>query len=113
MLVCLAVWLTVSARSVEGKIATIIFPIGAFVALGFEHCIANLYLLPVGMLAGANVTPAGVLDNVVPVTLGNLVGGAGLAGAYWLTYRNHRQLGWRGEAADVPSVLERAQGDAA
>jgi formate/nitrite transporter len=86
MLVCLAVWLSVSARSVEGKVVAIVFPIGAFVALGFEHCVANLYLLPVGMLSGANVTFAGLLGNIVPVTLGNVVGGAGLAAAYWIVY---------------------------
>ena len=60
MLVCLAVWLSMAARSVEGKVMAIVFPIGAFVALGFEHCVANLYLLPVGILSGANVTLAGV-----------------------------------------------------
>jgi formate/nitrite transporter FocA (FNT family) len=80
------VWLSVSARSVEGKVMAIVFPIAAFVALGFEHCVANLYLLPVGMLSGANVTLAGFLGNIVPVTLGNIVGGAGLAAAYWLVY---------------------------
>jgi hypothetical protein len=66
------------------------------------------------MLSGANVTLAGVLGNVVAVTLGNIVGGVGLAGAYWLTYRNDRPLAGpqpqerRGEAADVPSVFQRA-----
>ncbi|MFZ1103340.1 MAG: formate/nitrite transporter family protein [Hyphomicrobiaceae bacterium] len=110
---CLAVWLTVSAHSVEGKVAAIIFPIGAFVALGFEHCVANLYLLPVGMLSGANVTPAGGLGNIVPVTLGNIVGGAGLAGAYWLAHRNDRRLQPTVAAADVPSVLHRSEREAA
>jgi formate/nitrite transporter len=86
MLVCIAVWLSVAARNVEGKVLAIVFPIGAFVALGFEHCVANLYLLPIGMLSGANVTLAGFLGNLIPVTLGNIVGGAGLAVAYWLVY---------------------------
>ena len=54
--------------------------------MGFEHCVANLYLLPVGMLSGANVILAGFLGNIVPVTLSNTVGGAGLAAAYWLVY---------------------------
>lgn len=88
MLVCVAVWLSVAARNVEGKVLAIIFPIGAFVALGFEHCVANLYLLPIGMLNGANVTLAAFLGNIVPVTLGNIVGGVGLAVAYWLVYLN-------------------------
>ena len=86
MLVCLAVWMSAAARSVEGKVLAIVFPIGAFVALGFEHCVANLYLLPAGMLSGANVTLGAFLGNIVPVTLGNTVGGAGLAAAYWLVY---------------------------
>ena len=58
MLVCLAVWLSVAARSVEGKVIAIALPISAFVALGFEHCVANFYLLPIGMLSGAQVTIA-------------------------------------------------------
>ncbi len=86
MLVCVAVWLSVAARNVEGKVLAIVFPIGAFVALGFEHCVANLYLLPIGMLNGANITLASFLGNIVAVTLGNIVGGAGLAVAYWLVY---------------------------
>jgi formate/nitrite transporter len=112
MLVCLAVWLSASARSVEGKVIAIVFPVGAFVALGFEHSVANLYLLPVGMLSGANVTLAGILGNIVPVTLGNIVGGVGLTGAYWLTYRSDCRLTGsqyqkrRGNAADVQSVFQ-------
>jgi formate transporter len=92
MLVCLAVWLSVAARSVEGKVMAIVFPIGAFVALGFEHCVANLYLLPIGMLSGADVSLVGMLGNIVPVTLGNTVGGAGLAVAYWLVYLSDGSL---------------------
>jgi formate/nitrite transporter len=87
VLVCLAVWLCFAARSVTDKVLAIVFPITAFVALGFEHSIANLYLLPAGLLAGANGNLAGVLANLVPVTLGNIVGGAGgVAGIYWLIY---------------------------
>ena len=86
MLVCLAVWLSVAARGIEGKVVAIVFPICAFVALGFEHCVANLYLLPVAMLNGANIDYWGMLANIVPVTLGNTVGGAGIATAYWFIY---------------------------
>jgi formate transporter len=86
MLVCLAVWLSLAARSVEGKVVAIVFPIAAFVALGFEHCIANLYLLPIGALSGAHIDLMGALDNLIPVTLGNTVGGVGVAIAYWLVY---------------------------
>jgi formate transporter len=87
VLVCLAVWLCFAARSVTDKILAIVFPITAFVALGFEHSIANLYLLPVGLLAGADGGMAGLVGNLVPVTLGNIVGGAGgVAGVYWAIY---------------------------
>jgi formate transporter len=86
MLVCLAVWMSVAARSFEGKAIAILFPISAFVALGFEHCIANFYLIPVGMLSGANISLLDFVSNIVPVTLGNVVGGTAIAIAYWLVY---------------------------
>jgi formate transporter len=86
MLVCLAVWLSVGARSVEGKVVAIALPIGAFVALGFEHCIANLYLLPIGMLSGAQIGFGDVVGNLLPVTLGNMLGGVLVAVAYYFVY---------------------------
>jgi len=87
-LVCLAVWLTFAAHHVAGKILAIIFPVTAFVALGFEHCIANMYLIPVGILLDADgVTIGGFIGNLVPVTLGNVVGGSVfVALVYWLVY---------------------------
>lgn len=86
-LVCLAVWLCFAAHSVSGRILAIVFPISAFVALGFEHSIANAYLIPVGYLAGADVDIAGFLGNMVPVTAGNIVGGSVfVALVYWLVY---------------------------
>jgi formate/nitrite transporter len=86
-LVCLAVWLCFAAHSVSGKILAILFPITAFVALGFEHSVANMYLIPIGMLAGAGLDLAGFLGNLVPVTLGNIVGGSGIVAlVYWLVY---------------------------
>lgn len=86
-LVCLAVWLTFAARDVAGKILAILFPISAFVALGFEHCVANMYFLPVGQLAGAEIGLSGMAANLVPVTLGNILGGAVLVAlVYWLVY---------------------------
>lgn len=86
-LVCLAVWLCFAARSVTDKILAILFPIGGFVAIGFEHSIANLYLIPVGMLQAGAWDTAGLLGNLVPVTLGNIVGGgAFVALTYWLVY---------------------------
>ena len=78
-----------SARRVSGKILTIVFPISAFVALGFEHSIANLYLIPFGMVVGDGFSLPGLVGNIVPVTLGNVFGGAILVAAtYWLVYRS-------------------------
>ena len=91
-LVCLAVWLCVAAHSVSGKILAIVFPISAFVALGLEHSVANFYLIPIGMMtatgqAAETLTILGLLGNLIPVTLGNIVGGAGfVALAYWAIY---------------------------
>jgi formate/nitrite transporter len=87
-LVCLAVWLCFAAHDVAGKAIAIVFPISAFVALGFEHSVANMYLIPLGWLAGADtVTPWGLLANLVPVTLGNLIGGGlFVAAVYWAIY---------------------------
>ncbi len=91
MLVCLAVWLTFAARSVTDKILAIIFPITAFVLLGYEHSIANMYLIPAGWAAGAPVNVSGFLGNLVPVTIGNVLGGSGgVALTYWLAYRPQR-----------------------
>ncbi len=88
ILVCLAVWLSFAAHSVSSKIIAIIFPISAFVALGFEHSIANMYLIPIVMLIGDNgITIADLAANLLPVTLGNIVGGGVfVALVYWLVY---------------------------
>jgi len=91
-LVCLAIWLCFAARSVVDKIFAIIFPITAFVAMGFEHSVANMYFIPMGILAAqdpslgqaagitdpaaAGLTIAGLVGNLLPVTLGNIVGGS-------------------------------------
>ena len=85
-LVVLAVWASMAADDVVGKIAALFFPITAFVASGFEHCVANMYFLTLGLfLRGeglpvdpalvAEITPGGLLHNLVPSTLGNIVGG--------------------------------------
>ncbi len=87
MLVCLAVWLTLAARTVSGKILAIIWPISCFVLLGLEHSIANMYLIPQGMLAGAQIEIGAFATNLLFVTLGNIAGGAGgVALAYRLAY---------------------------
>ena len=88
-LVCLAVWLAIGARSVTDKILAIVFPITAFVAIGFEHSIANWFLLPFGWaLSGqGDVSIDGAVKNLLAATVGNLVGGTLLvAGVYWVAY---------------------------
>lgn len=87
MLVCLAVWLSLSAHAVAGKILAIVWPISCFVLLGLEHSIANMYLIPQGFFAGAPTDVIGFARNLVFVTLGNIVGGAGgVALAYRLAF---------------------------
>jgi formate transporter len=114
-LVCLAVWLCMSARSVIDKVVAVVFPVTAFVAAGFEHSVANMYFLPIGLFVKAGA-PDGfwsasgttadayggltwrtfLIDNLVPVTIGNVIGGAVLVGlVYALAYpapgsRGHR-----------------------
>lgn len=106
-LVCLASWMTYAARSVTDKILSILLPISAFVAMGFEHCIANMFMIPLGLLAKLDASVLsvssftqeelsllnmhGFLNNIIPVTLGNIVGGAGLiAFAYYFIYLRGR-----------------------
>ena len=103
-LVCLAVWLCLGARSTTDKILAILFPISAFVASGFEHSIANMYFIPVGLLIKTDTTFLAaigksvsdypsltwtnfVVVNLVPVTIGNILGGVVLVGlTYWFVY---------------------------
>lgn len=108
VLVCLAVWLTFSARTTVDKILAIIFPITAFVAAGFEHCVANMYFVPLGLLIKefdpTFVASTGLtLDrltwmnfftvNLLPVTIGNMIGGAVLvATVYWFIYLRPRRV---------------------
>src|SRR5438046_5034958 len=73
VLVCMAVWMALAGRSVTDKIAAIVFPITAFVAAGFEHSIANMYFMPLGMLLGAPIGVVDMVRNLVPVIAGNLV----------------------------------------
>jgi formate/nitrite transporter len=85
-LVCLAVWMILAGRTIPSKLAGLILPISAFITLGFEHSIANFYLLPAGLLAGAAGTLGAACANLAAVTLGNLVGGIVIALAYWAAY---------------------------
>jgi formate transporter len=105
-LVCLAVWLAIGARSATDKILAVIFPIAAFVAAGFEHSVANMYFIPIGLLikSGAGEafwtaigsSPASYasltwgnffVNNLLPVTIGNIIGGSVMVGiVYWFIY---------------------------
>jgi formate transporter len=85
-LVCLAVWMILAGRTIPSKLIGLLFPISAFIALGFENSIANLYLLPVGLLAGAAGSLTAAVSSLIAVTLGNLVGGVGIALAFWMAY---------------------------
>jgi formate transporter len=91
VLVCMAVWMTLAGRSVTDKLCALVLPIAAFVAAGFEHSIANMYLLPLGFLlqaaAGQSPDMWGLARNLVPVIAGNLVGGSVLVAlVYYVIY---------------------------
>jgi formate transporter len=96
ILVCLAVWLALAGRSVVDKICAIVFPISAFVAAGFEHSVANMYFIPLGILLKDRV-PASAAEqlnwtalwtNLLPVTLGNIAGGSVLVAlVYYFIYQ--------------------------
>ncbi|WP_419904465.1 formate/nitrite transporter family protein [Kiloniella sp.] len=87
-LVCLAIWLCFAAHSVASKILAILFPVSAFVALGFEHSVANMYLIPMGYMAGVtSITIGDFLMNLATVALGNITGGSlFVAFVYWVVY---------------------------
>ena len=88
MLVCLAVWMQSGAKDIIGKIFAIWFPIMLFVLSGFEHSVANMFFIPMGIFCGAEVTwTQAFLNNIIPVTLGNIIGGAIIIPAcYHFTY---------------------------
>ena len=79
--VCLAVWLALAGHTLAEKAIGCFLPVMAFVALGYEHCIANMFFIPLGMMEGAEVTAGSfIIDNLIPATLGNIAGGALLIG---------------------------------
>ena len=122
-LVCLAIWLCFSARSTTDKILAIILPITAFVACGFEHSVANMYFVPIGLLIkssaenglweliGRTATDFGnltwsafLLKNLLPVTIGNIIGGTGCVGlVYWSIYLRPQRLAEREPTSSVLS----------
>ncbi|MEW9900612.1 formate/nitrite transporter family protein [Chitinivorax sp. PXF-14] len=100
ILVCMAVWMAMAGRSVVDKLAAIVLPVSAFVAAGFEHSIANMYLIPLGLLLKPDMPAdlahldalslSGLVANLVPVIAGNLLGGSVLVAlVYHLIYRRH------------------------
>lgn len=106
ILVCLAVWMTFSARSLTDKVMVLVLPVAMFVSSGFEHCIANMFQVPMAIgiknfapeafwqMTGANIADYAdlnmmdfIINNLIPVTLGNVVGGGVFVGMwYWLIY---------------------------
>lgn len=109
VLVCLAVWLSLGARSTTDKVLAILFPVSAFVVAGFEHSVANMYIIPLALLIKAfgpdvlwtqlgalpaqyeALTAFGLVRNLVPVTIGNIIGGGVLVGVvYWFVYLRTR-----------------------
>lgn len=98
ILVCLAVWVAMAATSAHGKIIALYLPIVVFVLCGFEHCIANMYSIPVGYFAGLeyglsnSISLASfILHNLVPVTIGNIVGGCMVGAGYWYCYIDQKR----------------------
>jgi formate/nitrite transporter len=89
LLVCMGVLMAAAATDAGGKIAALFFPVAIFVMAGYEHSVANMYYLAAGVLAGADLSAADVLlGNLLPVTVGNIIGGAVLlGGGYWYIYR--------------------------
>jgi formate/nitrite transporter len=110
VLVCLAIWLSYGARTTSDKILAVLFPVSAFVAAGFEHSVANMYFIPLGLFIadwapdllwqqiGGSAADYAVLTwsrfviSLVPVTIGNIIGGGLLVGGvYWFVYRRNRR----------------------
>jgi formate transporter len=110
VLVCIAVWMTFSGRSLTDKVLIMILPVAMFVSAGFEHCIANMYMVPMGIAIKNFATPefwemtgttaaqfadlnvaTFVFNNLIPVTIGNIIGGGLFVGlGYWLIYLRHK-----------------------
>ena len=94
ILVCIAVWMAAAAQTPGGKIGSLYGPIMVFVLCGFEHCVANMYYLPAGIMASSRygiaaeglTWGAAIFRNLLPVTLGNMIGGFAVGLAYWTAY---------------------------
>jgi nitrite transporter NirC len=111
-LVCLAVWSAMRSTSEAGKLIMIFWCLFAFIGAGFEHCVANMTLLAIGLFQahGPELTWAGFVHNLVPVTLGNIVGGGlFVGGAYWLS---NERLGFAALNAPAASTAPTVEGAA-
>lgn len=93
-LVCIAVWMAASASEAHGKVIALFLPIAVFILCGFEHCVANMFSVPVGILVSSEygIVAEGltwmnfIVKNLIPVTLGNIIGGCAVGAGYWLAY---------------------------
>jgi formate/nitrite transporter len=113
-LVCIAVWMATGAKDITGKLFAIFFPIWLFITSGFEHSVANMYYIPAAIMAKGNETWVAsalehglsaekldalnwnsfIFNNLVPVTLGNIVGGGFFVGMiYWFVYKPRKEKG--------------------
>jgi formate transporter len=129
VLVCLAVWLSYSARTTADRILAVVPPVTAFVAAGFEHSVANMYFLPVALLIQSGApdafwTSAGttadafsgitwrafLFQNLLPVTIGNIIGGAAMVGGvYWFVYLRPRRVA-TGSGGAIDATLPHSDG---
>ena len=95
MLVCLGIWGALASQTMAGKILAIWMPVSTFITCGFEHSIANMYLIPQGILAGADISIQQMFHNIIPVTIGNIIGGSFVAFVPYVAY-NYKHLMARG-----------------
>jgi len=108
-LVCLAIWMSIGAQDIGGKILAIFFPVMAFVAMGFDHLVANMFFLPAAIFAGVDgITWADALSNWLFAGLGNVVGAVlFVAGAYWYLHGHEPQVEFTATLAEPARVADR------
>ncbi|MGF6375579.1 formate/nitrite transporter [Clostridiales Family XIII bacterium PM5-7] len=96
ILVCLAIWMSTGADTAVGKMLSVFFPVSLFVVTGLEHCIANMFYIPIGLFADGGLTEGltwntFVFNNLLPVTFGNLIGGGLIIGcSYYFAYHERK-----------------------
>ena len=86
ILVAITVYMSYAAKDVTGKVIISYIPIWLFVITGFEHCVANMFVLPMGYLLGADLTIGQIMSNIIPVTIGNIIGGMLVTAAYYFLF---------------------------